>query len=719
MKKFLSIFLAFIAITLSVVVIKAAGPYTINNITISPDLDISFFDSYTFTGDITPEPPSATIDLLGVNGEGGNNWNYYVDGTTAEQNISFEMTLASGTTWEKTTVRPDHIYPTVLFAPTTTTWYYEPTNLSLWRNQYHLLYFNNPFAMVNGMNFWIEFNTTPRSTLNSSDLEVYLVKKDKDITFFQSDWRSSTDVERVVSVDRNQALDHTHTTYSSHHLVTLTANADGTIGTKNLDINDNFWIILYNKSPNINRSWNLRYHQDSICDHSGYWYLGSQSGWTTSAQAGCPDVHTHFVRRITYIDGVKATVSAGDDSAFDEFFFAALPNLAPNTTTFTNPLAGAHSGTVNVTWNAATDVNDDNITYNLYLLDSDETLLQTLVSDTALTSFSWDTTDGETNTDYILKGEACDDAATPLCTDFYSEVFSINNAETLVSLTSITIASSNSNPNTIEVGDTVTLSFTADDSLDTPTVSMYTGGYAVTNSVTIENTSGNNWTASYIAHREDTSGKTSFIISSANLDLEYTELTSGNDLTANIINTTPTASVPEGPKCQQTINHTPDLFQIDVGPTSATLHYTSVNQTVTDYFISYTQIKGQLQHGTFTSQNRSKGVLSYTINHLLPNTIYYFKVRGQNDCAAGEYSQEMSATTGRPGSSFYYYHPSSNPLSPYLINKKPTQNSLEIIKELAEDPPPTPTQESANRQQDLSFWQKIYQKIIYKIQSIF
>jgi hypothetical protein len=59
-------------------------------------------------------------------------------------------------------------------------------------------------------------------------------------------------------------------------------------------------------------------------------------------------------------------------------------------------------------------------------------------------------------------------------------------------LTFVSITS-DSNSSFVTSGDTVTLSFTADESINTPTVSIA----GDTSSVTIANTSGNNWTAQY------------------------------------------------------------------------------------------------------------------------------------------------------------------------------------------------------------------------------
>lgn len=94
----------------------------------------------------------------------------------------------------------------------------------------------------------------------------------------------------------------------------------------------------------------------------------------------------------------------------------------------------------------------------------------------------------------------------------------------------------------------------------------------------------------------------------------------------------------------------PNLFQINVNSTTSTLYYTPLSSNVTDYYIFYGTKPGALQHSVNTKQGRSSGVLSYSINYLNPNSTYYFRIRGQNGCMPGEWSNEMKISTGPSGS---------------------------------------------------------------------
>ena len=80
-------------------------------------------------------------------------------------------------------------------------------------------------------------------------------------------------------------------------------------------------------------------------------------------------------------------------------------------------------------------------------------------------------------------------------------------------LTSVSIASNNSNTGLGNVGNTVTLTFTANEAISTPTVTFLSGGNSINNSVSISNVSGNTWTASFVVHANDTKGVITFSIS--------------------------------------------------------------------------------------------------------------------------------------------------------------------------------------------------------------
>lgn len=90
-------------------------------------------------------------------------------------------------------------------------------------------------------------------------------------------------------------------------------------------------------------------------------------------------------------------------------------------------------------------------------------------------------------------------------------------------------------------------------------------------------------------------------------------------------------------------NAKPDLFQITTTNSTATVYFTPVNNT-SEYYISYSTNPSAEEHGAQIVLG-SAGVQNYTIKQLSPGTTYYFKVRGANGCAAGEWSDSKPATT--------------------------------------------------------------------------
>ncbi|MDD3897267.1 MAG: hypothetical protein PHU04_05545 [Candidatus Peribacteraceae bacterium] len=220
------------ALVITLATIAHADAESVTNVSIVPDLDISRFLPYTIQSEITGSPTSVSVEISGINGDGGSEWDYYVDGTPASAAVTKTMTYNTGSgKWISASVYPDSIYPEIFFAPSSTTWNNAPSDAIARRNNYHLLHFANPFTMTGSMSFFVEINAVPRSTVNSADMEVYLVKNAKEITFFNSDWRNSVDVQLIADFSKSATYHHEHSANSSHHLIPLRTNTGGTIGT--------------------------------------------------------------------------------------------------------------------------------------------------------------------------------------------------------------------------------------------------------------------------------------------------------------------------------------------------------------------------------------------------------------------------------------------------------------------------------------------------------
>jgi uncharacterized repeat protein (TIGR02543 family) len=86
-----------------------------------------------------------------------------------------------------------------------------------------------------------------------------------------------------------------------------------------------------------------------------------------------------------------------------------------------------------------------------------------------------------------------------------------------------------------------------------------------------------------------------------------------------------------------------DLFEIRADSNSAKLFFTPQADT-SDYYVSFSEKINAEEHGGFVSLTR-EGVQSETIYFLKPNTVYYVKIRGQNGCMSGDWSNTMKFKT--------------------------------------------------------------------------
>ena len=130
-------------------------------------------------------------------------------------------------------------------------------------------------------------------------------------------------------------------------------------------------------------------------------------------------------------------------------------------------------------------------------------------------------------------------------------------------------------------------------------------------------------------------------------------------LTANYIISAPatseivltTSSTHSAPGCaDQKPVGAPDLFQIDTGSDFATLYFTPI-KPVSEYVVSFNE-----HSGTFKS-TQTDGVVKITINFLIPNSQYTFKVRAGNGCATGDWSNSKTiVTTVTPARQFIIGH---------------------------------------------------------------
>lgn len=102
----------------------------------------------------------------------------------------------------------------------------------------------------------------------------------------------------------------------------------------------------------------------------------------------------------------------------------------------------------------------------------------------------------------------------------------------------------------------------------------------------------------------------------------------------------------------------PNLFQIDAKNTTVRLYFSPAGSSISSYYLSFGQ--GNLDEGFGAPLAiDSRGVASYDVTFLKPNTTYTFKIRGANGCAAGPWSESMRIKTTNSAKSSVKYYPTT------------------------------------------------------------
>lgn len=116
----------------------------------------------------------------------------------------------------------------------------------------------------------------------------------------------------------------------------------------------------------------------------------------------------------------------------------------------------------------------------------------------------------------------------------------------------------------------------------------------------------------------------------------------------------------------------PDLFQINTTKNIAKLFFTPIDTN--QYYVAFSTKVNAEESGEQVVLLR-EGVQSHSIYYLKPNTVYYAKVRGQNDCMPGSWSNIMKFTTD--GSVYYKnYSPSKTKNNTLTKNNKISPSSV-------------------------------------------
>ena len=90
----------------------------------------------------------------------------------------------------------------------------------------------------------------------------------------------------------------------------------------------------------------------------------------------------------------------------------------------------------------------------------------------------------------------------------------------------------------------------------------------------------------------------------------------------------------------------PILLSAQAKDRSVVLVWQEAADPVTHYLVAYSRNETDLEYGN--PNVGSKGTTTYTVTELTNGVKYYFKVRGENGCKPGKFSNKLSAIAGYP-----------------------------------------------------------------------
>ncbi len=90
----------------------------------------------------------------------------------------------------------------------------------------------------------------------------------------------------------------------------------------------------------------------------------------------------------------------------------------------------------------------------------------------------------------------------------------------------------------------------------------------------------------------------------------------------------------------------PVLLSAEAKDRSVVLTWQEASDPVTHYLVAYSRNELDVEFGN--PNVGPKGTTTYTVNELTNGVKYYFKVRGENGCKPGKFSNKLSAIAGYP-----------------------------------------------------------------------
>lgn len=94
----------------------------------------------------------------------------------------------------------------------------------------------------------------------------------------------------------------------------------------------------------------------------------------------------------------------------------------------------------------------------------------------------------------------------------------------------------------------------------------------------------------------------------------------------------------------------PNLYQVNASSSSATLYFAQPASQFDAYSISYGLTQSADAYSVTFNMGRLDGAVKYTVNDIFPKTNYFFKVRANNGCASGPWSNTLGTNIKGAGS---------------------------------------------------------------------
>lgn len=350
-------------------------PPSIFNITLVPNLNITFNSNYNITANITDDSDidNVTVYYMPINGDDISCHEFLANGSCLHtDNLSSKMfNVSTADIFFNSSISYHGTILGISYADETLFEDNAPNFTDVYRSTYHILNITNNFSTTINTTFKFDIDVREKAGTTKT-MRLYLIGGQPDIAYMTSDWRLVENTSLIHSIPSGTPFDYTDGNGSYYETI-IQSNPDGLFTNESLNLSDFFYLVMYVDEVQQSRSWNMSYLNNS-CD--GDWTIGTQVGWTTEPTNGCPNVHTHITRnRVGVVDGLNITVCANDTvsnyaCSNSLLYFDPLANLPPQEGIFLSPQNQTFTNGSNIDFNITEciDPNEDTIRYWIHVV---------------------------------------------------------------------------------------------------------------------------------------------------------------------------------------------------------------------------------------------------------------------------------------------------------------------------------------------------------------